>query len=947
MPTSIRVNITKVLKAVLLYLLLFLTAFLTQTTAQQDTFTQKSILKSLDQANKLMIAKRSQSAIAITTALMEQLKRKGQYDSPLGLKVRLVHGSALVHADTVRTGMNFLLALKETSKAKKQWSVFAETCRIIAAELEFVGQKEGSLANLREAQAAIQQYHLDSSYPHFAVRISSWHRIFGDRDSSIFYANEAIHTALKFGKIYEEATGQWLLGLNYGKIDPETAISHYKLGAKLFRRIGEYTSFRSIHLNMANLHLARGNSRQAMISLDSVLFFYPLTTENNIDQLYVAFILKGEAFQQMGRLDSAIYYLKVGHSKELKLLKSENMEKIVEIGTKYNVVQQEKELLATNLQLGQEKGNRNWLLVFAALVILFTGVMAFYYLRLQKANQITRKQSEQLKSLDVAKSRFFANVSHELRTPLTLILGPIRSLLKENRLNEKQSQLLQMVNRSGKQLEQLVAEILDLRKLEMGKMEVYAIPTRLSTFFSNYAAQFESLAHSRQIDFLFETNTDKDLLVQIDQEKCRQILYNLLSNAFKFTPTGGRIKAKLTVNEGTFQLEVDNNGPGIHPDDLPHIFDRYFQTIRPEKPAEGGTGIGLALCNEYARLFGGHIEVKSVLGEGTVFKVAIPIILAEAEALAVPGLTEQLEDFSISPFDSQSSALQDTREPALVSTETSGSTKPTILVVEDNPELQEYIRLILSEKYQVFSAEHGQAALSMMNDELGMMNKKKRRAQNSSFITHHPSFNPDLILSDLMMPVMDGYQLLEKLKSNDSTRHIPVIMLTARADIQDKLKALRIGVDDYLLKPFDEEELLVRIENLLKNQAARRTAVADEPEPPTGAPLHSLPDQEWLEGFESYVGQHLADDTLSVSTLAYHFAMSESTLLRQLKRLTGLSPIQYLQEVRLNEARRLLENRRYSSIAQVASKVGYDDTRSFSRSFRQRFGKLPSELLGE
>lgn len=946
MPTSIRVNTTKVLKSAVLYLLLLLTTFQTKTSAQQAPSTQKNILKSLEQANKLMISKRSQSALAITTELLEQLKRKGQYDSPLGLKVRLVHGSALVHADTARTGMNFLLALKGTSKAKKQWSVFAETCRIIAAELEFVGQKEGSLANLREAQATIQQYHLDSIYPHFAVRISSWYRIFGDRDSSIFYANEAIRLAPKFGKIFEEATGQWLLGLNYEKIDPETAIYHYKLGAKLFRRIGEYTSFRSIHLNMANLNLARGNSRQAMTSLDSVLLFYPLTTENNIDQLYVAFILKGEAFQQMGQLDSAIYYLKVGHSKELKLLKSENMEKIVEIGTKYNVAQQEKELLATNLQLGQEKGNRNWLLVIAALVIGFAGVLAFYYLRLQKANLITRQQSDQLKSLDVAKSRFFANVSHELRTPLTLILGPIRSLLKENRLNENQTQLLQMVNRSGKQLEQLVKEILDLRKLEMGKMELYAKPTRLSTFFSSYAAQFESLALSRQIDFSFEVGMDKDLVVQLDQEKCRQILYNLLSNAFKFTPMGGRIKAKMTVNEGALQLEVVDNGPGIHPDDLPHIFDRYFQTKRPDKPAEGGTGIGLALCHEYAQLFGGHIEVKSELGEGTLFSVAFPVILAEAEASAAPGLMEQLEVFSMSASDSQLPAFQDTREPIFASAETSGPAKPTIIIVEDNPELQEYIRTILSDKYQVFSAEHGQAALSMMNDELGMMNKKKRRAQNSSFITHHSSFNPDLILSDLMMPVMDGYQLLEKLKSDDATRHIPVIMLTARAEAEDKLKALRIGVDDYLLKPFDEEELLVRIENLLKNQAARRIAAADEPESEAVAPLLSQPDREWLEGFEGYVGQHLADDTLSVAKLANNFAMSESTLLRQLKRLTGLSPVQYLQEVRLNEARRLLENRRYSSIAQVASKVGYDDARSFARSFRARFGKLPSEMLG-
>ena len=197
-----------------------------------------------------------------------------------------------------------------------------------------------------------------------------------------------------------------------------------------------------------------------------------------------------------------------------------------------------------------------------------------------------------------------------------------------------------------------------------------------------------------------------------------------------------------------------------------------------------------------------------------------------------------------------------------------------------------------------------------------------------------------------MMPVMDGYQLLERLKSDDATRHIPVVMLTARAETQDKLTALRIGVDDYLTKPFDEEELLVRIENLLKNQAARQLAVIAEAGEETPRPMMSQPDREWLETFETYVRQHFSSDILSVSSLAYEFAMSESTLLRQLKRLTGLTPVQYLQEVRLGEARRLLENRNFNSIAQVASKVGYDDARTFTRSFKQRFGKLPSEMTG-
>ncbi len=205
-----------------------------------------------------------------------------------------------------------------------------------------------------------------------------------------------------------------------------------------------------------------------------------------------------------------------------------------------------------------------------------------------------------------------------------------------------------------------------------------------------------------------------------------------------------------------------------------------------------------------------------------------------------------------------------------------------------------------------------------------------------------------------MMPIMDGYQLLEKLKSDDATRHIPVIMLTARAEARDRLKALRIGVDDYLTKPFDEEELLVRIENLLANSKNRQhVIVATKPdtnlpvteEVTAGVSFVSEPDRVWLECFEAFVQRNMANDTLNIPSLAFEFAMSESTLLRQLKRLTGLSPLQYLQEVRLDKARHLLENRSYDSISKVADKVGYGDTRSFSRSFKQRFGKLPSDFL--
>ncbi|MBP6827842.1 MAG: response regulator [Saprospiraceae bacterium] len=536
---------------------------------------------------------------------------------------------------------------------------------------------------------------------------------------------------------------------------------------------------------------------------------------------------------------------------------------------------------------------------------------------LAKQNTIIRQQAERLESLDAAKSRFFANVSHELRTPLTLMLGPIQTLLKENRLTDKQARLLQLAGQSGNQLEQLVAEILDLKKLELGKMGLDEKPTGLAPFFRNYFMQFESLAQLKKIDYSFDIRMNTQLAAMIDQPKCRQVLYNLLSNAFKFTPAGGSIAADISVNDGILRLTVADSGPGIHPDDLPHVFDRFFQTTRPDKPAEGGTGIGLNLCQEYARLFGGTIDVESAPGEGSVFRVAFPVKPADMYSetpVSHPLYSETpvslpvYGETGVSPYNNNE-----------------GGSKPTILVVEDNPDLQEYIRLILSEKYDVVTAENGRAALDCLLQTAGCQ----------------------LILSDLMMPVMDGYQLLEKLKSDDATRHIPVIMLTARADVQGKLKALRIGVDDYLLKPFDEEELLARIENLLKNQAARHEAAPAEPEPGESTPALSTTDREWLETFETYVRKHFADDTLSVSGLAHEFAMSDSTLLRQLKRLTGLSPVQYLQEVRLSEARRLLENRTCDSIATIASKVGYDDARSFSRSFKQRFGKLPSEMMGE
>ncbi len=281
------------------------------------------------------------------------------------------------------------------------------------------------------------------------------------------------------------------------------------------------------------------------------------------------------------------------------------------------------------LQLRKNQLRDSWTILGLALVLLTVVAAGFISQRrreqeLAARNAIIQRQAKRLENLDAAKARFFTNVSHELRTPLTLMLGPIRSLLKENRLTERQSRLLRMTRQSGKELERLINQILDLRKLEVGRMEVHPEETRIPAFFQPYLAQFESQAQRKGIAFSYAIMPD--LVARIDREKCRQLLYNLLSNAFKFTPGGGAVDTRIAVKDGTLTIAVTDTGRDIHPDDLPHLFDRYYQTNDPDRPAEGGTGIGLALCHEYAHLMGGEITVESRPGKGSVFQVAFPVI---------------------------------------------------------------------------------------------------------------------------------------------------------------------------------------------------------------------------------------------------------------------------------------------------------------------------------
>ena len=573
---------------------------------------------------------------------------------------------------------------------------------------------------------------------------------------------------------------------------------------------------------------------------------------------------------------------------------------------------------------------KTWFIFLAGIIFLSAGPL-FYKMRtsqlerqkakleedvrertitISRQNETLAAQAEELRHLDELKSRFFANISHELRTPLTLILGPVKALL-ENRFTdskEKTNDILMLAKRNGEKLLSLIEEILDLSKLEKGKLELNEKPVAFNPFLHRIFSSFDSLAQIKGIHYQFESDVERGLHLQLDAGKFEKILNNLLSNAIKFTPKGGEVTLSVTdqKEQGKIQIEVTDTGQGIHPKDLPHVFNRYYQSKQPGAPVEGGTGIGLALAKEFAQLMKGELRVESTGpgpgGKGSTFIFDFP--------------RQQVEK----PLKMEPVPLQEEHYLAETPSDELAAQKLTVLIVEDNRDMLHFIQSLLSPVYQTILAENGQAALDIL--------------QSSA---DQPI---DLILSDVMMPLLDGFQLLEKVKSDGRWRHLPMILLTARAGETDKLNALAIGVDDYMIKPFSPQELLARVKNLLLNYQSRQQWLKEQ------APDEAVPDNLWLKEAEAIALEGIAKGHFVIADLADALSTSERQLFRIIKQFTGLTPNNYLKEIKLQKARQLLETKSHLTVAEVSYAVGFEQPGYFAGVYEQRFGKLPSEYLG-
>ena len=518
-------------------------------------------------------------------------------------------------------------------------------------------------------------------------------------------------------------------------------------------------------------------------------------------------------------------------------------------------------------------------------------------------------QADRLRALDQEKTRFFTNITHEFRTPLTLMLGPAAQIAADTHEPATRQQA-QLVERNAQRLLHLINQLLDLSRLEAGQQALCLAPGEAVGFVRGLVGSFESLAAQRGIAYSFEADPPT-LPTRFDADKLEKVVVNLLSNAFKFTPSAGEVVVQLRVAGAAevpdwLELTVRDTGRGIAPEHLLHVFDRFYQADASDTRAHEGTGIGLALTKELVELHGGTLLLASALGRGTTATVRLPLLPATETALGQLPLAEVAvaEDWP---------AADAAAEPPAVPAEA-----PLVLLIEDNADMRAYLRTVLAPDYHLLEAENGEAGLALAREHL-----------------------PDLVLTDAMMPLLDGYGVCRALKQHERTSHIPVVLLTAKADLPSRLQGLDTGADAYLTKPFRREELLTQLRNLVQGrqqlQAAYRRALADAP--PPGPPTM---EEAFLARVRQAVEAALDDETFDVETLARTLALSRTQLHRKLKALTGQAPSDLIRLVRLTRAHALLAGGT-ATVAEVAYQVGYGNPANFSTSFSRHFGYAPSE----
>ena len=622
--------------------------------------------------------------------------------------------------------------------------------------------------------------------------------------------------------------------------------------------------------------------------------------------------------------DNIIYSYSINDDEWMKLEPGHNSISISRInsGTYKFRVKATKNGLDSQIKEFTVKVHNPWYLTIWAFLgyLLIIILLIMYYLHQRKAKEAARMRLQEYihaEEMSEAKVRFFINISHEIRTPMTLIVSPLLTLMKEDK-DSRRNQIYETIKRNAERILHLINQLMDLRKIEKGQMAMHMKETDMVGFIREIYSLFDYKAKNKKIHFSFVSDVDV-LPVWIDRENFDKVLINLLSNAFKFTPTGGRIDIRLGKEEGMMRLEVMDNGESIPSNMLEKIFERFYQGNTKTTELNFGTGVGLDLTRSIVELHHGTIKAENNAdGQGCNFIVRIPLgkdHLTEEELKEVPDNDEYIREQLLEPTPTETTDNESEKE------DTSGNGKPTVVIAEDDTEIQDYLKEELKALFNVRVYGNGKDALVEILKDV-----------------------PDLVISDVAMPGMDGIMLCSKLKSNANTNSVPVILLTGKDLEQDQLTGLQTGADIYMTKPFNMEILKNHITNLinsrmmLKNKYSIKDKLTQEM---SGVALQS-PDEKLLQSIMQVINTNLNNPSLSVDMIAKRVGMSRVHLYRKMKEITGQSPHSFIRTLRLKQAARLLANPHHN-ITDVMFACGFNSSAAFSTAFKSLYGRSPRE----
>ncbi len=734
----------------------------------------------------------------------------------------------------------------------------------------------------------------------------------GDYTKALSYYQTALLEAPRKGKEKEKCVIFGNIGSTFmleGKLDSAVIYLQNALALKK-----KYSADGSIAhtLNDLSLLMLKLNRPAESIKYAQEAIKYA-KTGNNADQLKYGYLNSSYGNRAQRNFREAYFdLLKFGHLND-SLFGLKKEQQFQELQIKYE--SEKKDNAISNLMREKEIADfrkKIYPIIGGLLLLIAIGLFNWQRMRAKKNKELLEKEKE----VDRVKTSFFANISHEFRTPLTLILSPIQTML-ESKPNPQQRDYLLTMNKSANRLLQLINQILDLSKLEAGQLKLELKSVDIIALLKGVTMSFQSLTESKNIRLHFVSNWNEKI-VNCDADKLETVLINLVSNAVKNTDSGGSVTVEVVFSDDSksFQIEVKDTGKGIEEEKIPFIFDRYFQGKANYSDLENpGTGIGLALTKQLIELQDGKIDVESEIGVGTRFTVQIPFYESAPSASKLGINHERTEERDIHRFP------ENETNTGNVLTKELENDNPILLVIEDNADVRKYLKNILIKDYQILEAKDGVEGVEMAQENI-----------------------PDLIISDVMMPRMNGYEVCTKLKQDEKTSHIPVILLTAKSSAESRIAGLETQADMYLSKPFIPKELLVCIKNLIESRRRLRSRYNREVVlKPAEISINSV-DEQFLNRLMAVLEKNYANADFTVEQLGKEVGMSRSQIHRKLHALTNESSSRFIRSFRLQKAMDMLQ-KNAGTISEISFLAGFNSPSYFNKCFLEQYGYTPSSAI--